>query len=255
MVTLLASLALAQSSGSWPFSYPGDGKGPAALDLRYLNEKKAGETGFVRLSADGRGFVRGDGKPIRFWPVNATGENLPPDQMAANARFLAKMGVNMVRIHGSVSPKGPGKAITDWDKEAVDRIQRYVAALEKEGIYVTISPYWANGGFAGSAYSWNIGMWDKADLWGLLFFDERLQNAYKGWVRHLYLDPNPYTGVPLAKDPAVALAQVQNEDSLLFWTLQGMQPPAKVALAKKMDAWLAKRYGSAAAGKERWLTG
>ncbi len=253
MVPLLAALTFALSSGTWPFAYPGDGKGAAVLDLRFLNEKRAGETGFVRVAPDGRGFVRGDGKPLRFWPVCAYGYRLKPEEMAENARFLAKMGVNMVRLHASVSPKGAGKTLDDWDAGEVDRVQRYVAALEKEGIYATISPYWANGGHAGVAASWGLGYGDGADLWGLLFFDERLQKAYKGWVRHLYLDPNPYTGVPLAKDPAVAIAQVQNEDSLLFWTLQSMRPAAKATLGKRMDAWLAKRYGSVAAGKARWL--
>ena len=252
MIPLLASVLLAQTPGTWAFDYPGAGKGPALLDLRRLNEKTAGEAGYVRLSADGSGFVRGDGEPIRFWPVNAYGYRLKPDEMDANARFLAKMGVNMVRLHGSVSPKGKGKTLADWDKEEIDRIQRYVAALRKEGIYVTLSPYWANGGHAGAAASWGLGYGDGEDVWGLLFFDERLKAAYKGWVRHLYLDPNPYTGVPLAKDPAVAIAQVQNEDSLLFWTLQGMRPAAKAMLGKRMDAWLAKRYGSAQAGRARW---
>ena len=252
MIPLLASVLLAQAPGTWAFDYPGAGKGPALLDLRSLNEGTAGETGFVRLSADGRGFLRGDGKPIRFWPVNAYGYRLRPEEMAENARFLAKMGVNMVRVHGSVSPKGKGKTLADWDKDEVDHIQRYVAALRKEGIYVTLSPYWANGGHAGAAASWGLGYGDGEDVWGLLFFDERLQKAYKGWVRHLYLDPNPYTGVPLAKDPAVAIAQVQNEDSLLFWTFQNMKPSAKATVAKRFDAWLAKRYGSAAAGKARW---
>ena len=206
----------------------------------------------MRVAPDGRGFVRGDGKPIRFWPVNAGGWHLKPEEMAANARFLAKMGVNMVRIHGSVSPKGKGKTLADWDRDEVDRIQRYVAALKKEGIYTILSPFWANGGHSGATASWGLGYCDGEDVWGLLFFDERLQSAYKGWVRHLYLDPNPYTGVPLAKDPAVAIAQVQNEDSLLFWTFQAMKPPAKARLAVKYDAWLAKRYGSASQGKARW---
>ena len=252
MIPLLLSLALVQQSGSWPFVYPGDDRPGSMLDLRYLNEKTAGESGYVRVSADGRGFLKGDGKPIRFWPVNAYGYRLKPEEMAANARFLAKMGVNMVRVHGSVSPKGKGKGLADYDAEEVDRIQRYVAALKREGIYVTLSPYWANGGHAGAAASWGLGYADGEDLWGLLFFDDRLKEAYKGWVRHLYLDKNPYTGVPLGKDPAVAVAQVQNEDSLLFWTFQGMKPAAKAMLAKRFDAWLAGRHGSVAEAKARW---
>lgn len=252
LLPLLAGYASAQSGGAWDFSYPGMDKPGSLLDLRYLNEKVAGETGYVRLSPDGRGFVCGDGKPIRFWPVCAYGYRLSPEEMTANAKFLAKMGVNMVRIHGSISPKGKGKPVTDVDAKEIDQIWRYVAALKKEGIYVTLSPFWANGGHSGAAASWGLGYGDGEDIWGLLFFDDKLRAAYKGWLRKLYADVNPYTGIPLAKDPAVAIAQVQNEDSLLFWTFQAIKPAQKHALATKFAAWLKKRYGSLDAAHTRW---
>src|ERR1700753_2432607 len=111
MTFLFAALVLHQQAGSWAFQYPDDSKSGSMIDLRYLNEKVAGETGFVRVSPDGRGFVKGDGKPIRFWPVCSYGYRLKPEEMAANARFLAKMGVNLVRIHASVTPKGKGQSL------------------------------------------------------------------------------------------------------------------------------------------------
>jgi hypothetical protein len=172
--------------------------------------------------------------------------------MKAEARFFAKMGINMVRIHGSVSPKGKGKPVTAFDAEEIDRIQRYVAALKAEGIYATISPYWANGGHSGAQSSWGLGYGDGEDIWGLLIFDDNLRAAYKGWIKHLYTDLNPYTGVPLAKDPAVAIIQVQNEDSLLFWTFQGIKPEQKRNLSKKFGAWLLHKYGSIDAAKTNW---
>jgi hypothetical protein len=249
----LCGSAMAQFAGdSWPFVYPDDTKPGSLLDLRFLNEKVAGETGFVKVGPDGRSFVRGDGKAIRFWPVCGYGYRLKPEDMQAEARFFAKMGVNMVRIHGSVSPKGKGKPITAFDANEVDHIQRYVAALKQQGIYATISPFWANGGHSGAQSSWGLGYADGQDIWGLLFFDDDLRAAYKGWIRHLYLDENPYTGVPLAKDPAVAIIQVQNEDSLLFWTFQGIKPEQKRALSKKFGGWLLKKYGSFEAVRSKW---
>jgi hypothetical protein len=253
VIALLPLPAHRQSAPTWSFAFSESDRPGALLDLRSLNEKVSGETGFVRLSPDGRSFVRGDGQPIRFWPVCSYGYRLKPDEMAANARFLAKMGVNMVRIHASVSPKGPGKSLADYDADEIDRIQRYVAAIKKEGIYATISPYWANGGHSGAAASWGLGYGDGEDIWGLLFFDERLQKAYKGWVKHLYLDPNRYTGVPLGKDPTVAIAQVQNEDSLLFWTFQNIKPAEKSILSKKFGQWLTQKYGSLPAARSHWI--
>jgi hypothetical protein len=251
----LASLFLqasAQSTGSWPFAYPDDTKPGSLLDLRSMNEKTAGQTGYIHLSGDGRSFVKGDGTAIRFWPVCGYGYRLKPDEMKAEARFFAKMGINMVRIHGSVSPKGKGKPITGYDADEIDHIQQYVAALKAEGIYVTISPFWANGGHSGAESSWNLGYGDGEDIWGLLFFDDSLRAAYKGWIKHLYLDNNPYTGIPLAKDPSVAIVQIQNEDGLFFWTFQGIKPAQKKALGKKFGAWLVKKYGSIGAVQTQW---
>jgi hypothetical protein len=86
----------------------------------------------------------------------------------------------------------------------------------------------------------------------LLFFDEQLQQGYKAWARALYERQNPYTGMPLARDPAVGIIQVQNEDSLLFWTTQGMKPALLERLGKKFGQWLTQKYGSLENAKAAW---
>ena len=59
---------------AWAFSYPSrPGSSKGLLDLRSLNEKEAGQSGFVRLTADGNGFALGDGTPARFWAVGSGG--------------------------------------------------------------------------------------------------------------------------------------------------------------------------------------
>ena len=78
---------------------------------------------------------------------------------------------------------------------------------------------------------------------GLLFFDRVLQRGYKAWLKRIYADVNPYTGVPLAKDPAVAIIQIQNEDSLLFWTMQSIKGEAYKTLCKLYGEWALKKYG------------
>ena len=49
----------------------------------------------------------------------------------------------MVRLHAQIAPQGPGSGITDVNEKEIDGIWRFVAAAKKQGIYVTISPYWA----------------------------------------------------------------------------------------------------------------
>lgn len=238
-----------QEIGTWAFQYPDNTKPGAVLDLRYLNEKMAGASGFVRLSPDGNSFVLGNGKPVRFWAVGSDNYHGSPEDMEKNARFLAKLGVNMVRLHTQIATDSDGP-ITAVNENEIAGIWHMVAALKKAGIYTTISPYWANGK---KVTQWGIdGYTGQTDLWGLLFFNPQLQEGYKAWLKALYTRPNPDTGIPLANDPAVAIIQVQNEDGMFFWTMQSVKPEQLALLGRKFAAWLSAKYGSMDAAKKAW---
>ena len=140
------------------------------------------------------GLPSATARPVRFWAVGSEVYRQSPGEMAKHVRFLAKIGVNLVRLHTQIAPKGQGSQVTDVDTKEIDGIWRFVAAAKKEGIYTTISPYWAN---AKNVDGWGIeGYSGTTDLWGLLFFDETLQGGYKAWARALYTRPNPYTANP-----------------------------------------------------------
>ncbi len=246
----LAGVARAQT-GTWAFEPERDFFRPEALlDLRSLNETVAGEHGFIGLSADGRDFVRGDGQPIRFWAVNTGAhpsniEGLLED----HARFLAKRGGNMARFHGNIAPKGDGQRMTDFDAGMRDELWKYVAAMKKEGIYMTISPYWA--GSVKPKPGWASPR-EGTDMHGLLFFDPELQRAYKEWLRAIYVPVNPYTGIALKDDPAVAIIQIQNEDSLLFWSVGAIKGANLDLISRKYGEWLTAKYGSLEAAAQTW---
>ncbi|MEO1524095.1 MAG: hypothetical protein AAFX06_01605 [Planctomycetota bacterium] len=236
--------------GMWAFEPDRDTFDPEALlDLSHLNEKPAGKHGYVRRSADGADFVDGAGKPIRFWAVNTTVHRR--DEMAAikeHARWLAKRGVNMVRHHGHLAPKG--NRIDEVDQSDIEAAWRLVAAMKAQGIYVTLSPYWA----VSVKYNRRWGLKDPGgeNLTGLLFFDRDLQRAYKNWLRKLLLPTNPHTGIPLANDPTLAIFQIQNEDSLLFWTEQSIQGEQRIELGRRFGQWLQKKHGSVAQATMAW---
>jgi hypothetical protein len=253
---LAAALAVAIGStaaaepGLWAFQPGRDTYSPTALlDLRYLNEKSAGEHGFIGLSKDGSDFVRGDGEPIRFWAVNSFVWRNGRDALADNALFLAKRGVNMVRWHGNIEPKDPSSNLADIDEKARDQLWQYVAAMKAEGIYMTISPYYAMP--VKPQPKWRLPDGSK-DMHGLLFFQPRLQAAYKAWLRALLTPKNPYTGLALKDDPAVAIIQFQNEDSLLFWTVSNIKGGDLEVLQKLFGAWSGRKYGSLAKAAAAW---
>ncbi|MBC8103372.1 MAG: GNAT family N-acetyltransferase [Cytophagales bacterium] len=239
-------------SGWWSFEPAKDTFSPAALlDLRSLNEKTAGENGFITRSADGADFATTNGKPIRFWGVSEYIQDKDnPDWLAHKARWLAKRGVNMVRVHTQIASKEADSELTDVDPKAVDRIWRLVAAMKKEGIYTTISPYW--GVHVKAQPKWNIPGMSGQELAGVVFWDKTLQTGYKSWLKALYGPANPYTGIPLSQEPAVAILQHQNEDSMLFWTMQGVKGEQLTQVRARFGDWLKKKHGSLAAANASW---
>ncbi|WP_442507571.1 hypothetical protein SH528x_006500 [Novipirellula sp. SH528] len=229
--------------GTWAFEPARDSFSPdSLLDLSGMNEKPAGAKGRVARSSDGESFVDGGGEPLRFWAVNTSVQNR--DDIAAireHARWLAKRGVNMVRHHGHLAPQR-GAKLDDANTKDIEAAWRLVAAMKEQGIYVTLSPYWAVSVKPDPA--WGLKDAGGENLTGLLFFDAKLQAAFKQWLKQLLTPPNPHTGIPLAQDPALAIFQIQNEDSLLFWTENAIQGEQRVELGRQFAGWLKSKHGS-----------
>jgi hypothetical protein len=238
---------------TWDFSPGHDAfSTEALLDLSYLNEETAGETGFIRRSDDGAAFVRGDGETIRFWAVNTYVAEQGMEELREHAQFLAKRGVNMVRFHGQIPQAaqegGPLEAI---DEDELDRLWQLVAAMRDEGIYVTLSPYYPHAVHPEAAQRWQVPE-DSPRLTGMIYFDPVLQEAYKGWLRETLVSTNPYTGLALRDDPALAIIQMQNEDSLLFWTFNSIRGREALLLGARFGQFLEEKYGSLPAAREAW---
>ncbi|MGF1485151.1 MAG: hypothetical protein ACFBZ8_12395 [Opitutales bacterium] len=248
------------ASKMWPFEPSTDPLSEESLlDLRYLNEDVAGQSGFVRLSEDGHSFVRADGQPLRFWAgTNYNQRSLSIDEMKRHAEFLAKRGVNVIRWHGDLAPQvsrrerrdGKTVELNDVDEKELDEAFKLVAGMKEAGIYTILSPYW--GSHTRREANWEIPNPVNGNLAGLVFFVPEVQEAYKGYLRALYTRPNPYTGVPLKDEPAVAVIQLQNEDSMLFFTFQNVRGEAEVLLKQQFRDWLIEKYGSIEKTKEAW---
>lgn len=228
-------LGLAEA-GWWPFEPDSDRFRPTPIDLRYLNEEIAGQSGFVRKEGDW--LVRGDGEAIRFWGINVGTDviNLERTDIDYLARKLAKYGVNIVRIHGRIFDERG-----EISPDSLEKYHYFVHALKRQGIYVTLSYYFV--------------LWWEGQPFGLLQFDERQQELYRRGVRKLLRSPNPFEGgLPLAEDPAVAMIEIQNEDSYLFWTFNtaNFSEDVKRTLYREYGRWLTSKYGSLEAAYASW---
>ena len=243
-------------AGWWSFEPKTETFGKDSLiDLRYLNENEAGESGF--LQADSDVFKLGNGKPVKFWGLNAgSPTGMSKDQMDYAAQRFAKYGINLVRVQAAFVDRSSSDP-TKLDANATDKLFYYVNALKKQGIYMDLSTYFVLG-FPIQA---SDGIPGTEDVMGktpfsLLIFEPHLQANYKAWIKQLMTTKSPYSGKTLAEETSVAVYEIQNEDSFFFWTFNpatlGQGP--RTLLEQKFGAWLTKKYGSVASALAAWPT-
>ncbi|OGV57360.1 MAG: hypothetical protein A2283_18440 [Lentisphaerae bacterium RIFOXYA12_FULL_48_11] len=239
---------------AFPVDWAVDGASPA--DLSFLL-KPANE--FIRVK-DGH-LVRGEeGARFRIWGINATGDAALPSTNSAPvvAAALARRGINCVRFHfldkvGALIP-GAGDNTRSLDPVALGKLDRFVFELKRRGIYtdLNLNVY--------RKYKAGDGVRD-CDLLGIgkgvTYFDERLIELQREYARQLLTHVNPFTGRAYCEEPAVAIVEFVNENSLVeAWVnnrLTGSQtnkpsgtwhdiPPSyAAALTEKYHAWLKKR--------------
>ena len=275
---------------AWPeFILPWDDTSPGPTDMSFLLDKPAGAHGFIRI-VDGH-LATGDGRRWRIWGQNLTGPApLPPMHLAPIvARRLAKYGINCIRLHhmdhrwpGGVlirrlsrpEPEEQGRdrdvPLRDpeptraLDPEAMARLDYFIACCRDNGVYIDLNlnvsrPFTAADGV--KQVEW-IG-YGKA----LTYFDPQLILLQKEYAAQILGHYNPFTGHRYAEDPAIAIVELVNENSILeSWVknrLRGEQtrpfgtwgdiPPAYAAdLDRLWNHWLARRYADRQALLQAW---
>ncbi len=212
----------------------------SVIDLRFLNETFAGENGAI-IAKDGQFLHSANGQVVRFWAVNGPPHDLKGDDLRKCARLLAQYGVNLVRVHGGMFDKN-GEA----DLKKVRHAQEVVAAMKAEGIYSHFSIYFPLWFTPPANLSWLEGYDGKKHPFAALMFNPQFQEKHRAWFKTLLTTPYEQTGKALKDDPAVFGVEIQNEDSLFFWTFSeaNLPDPQLRLLEKHFGDWLVKRHGS-----------
>ncbi|CAN5543084.1 hypothetical protein BH11ARM1_BH11ARM1_03000 [soil metagenome] len=237
--------------GFFPFEPDPDVFKPSAIDLRFLNEKQAGELGNLQVKGD-KIIHSKNGEAVKFWALNTGTDTLAFDHatMRNMARQWAKGGVNLVRIHGAPW----GDDFKTVRPEYIDGLQYFVKALKDEGIYTCLSiyfPVWVHPPFDHSPFQGYTGR----NPFDLIYFDPTLQTMYRSWWKQILTAPNKYSGMPLAQDPALAILECVNEESHFFWTFlpyNNMPAEQMPAFEKLFGSWVAKKYGSIQTALDTW---
>jgi len=244
----LCAQALAAEEGWSEFTPSEDTFTESVIDLRLLNQKVAGQDGFVAAKGDQFIFAN-SGEPVRFWAVNAPPHELSGDALKKSARRLAKYGVNLARLHTPIFDKAGGQT----DPKKIAHTQEIVAALKAEGIYAHFSIYFPLWFQPKEDNAFLKGYDGKTHTFASLMFNPDFQKQYREWWRALLTTPDA-NGKRLIDEPAVLGAEVQNEDSFFFWTFDPNRiPDAQMRILEtQFGDWLKKRYGSIDAALAKW---
>ena len=249
-LSLSACVAWSAESENWfPFEpKPDPFTQESAIDLRFLNERFAGEQGPLAVK-DGQFIHSRTGEPLRFWAVNGPPHELKGADLRQCARMLAKHGVNLVRVHGGYFDQR-GEVDLAKVKHAIEIVE----AMKAEGIYTHFSIYFPLWLTPKPDHPSLKGYDGKQHPFAALFFNPEFQAQYRQWWTALLTTPSPATGKPLTEDPAVAGLEMQNEDSFFFWTFSEQNiPDAQLRLLEKLFGdWLVKKYGSLDAALAKW---
>jgi hypothetical protein len=231
----------------------------SALDVSRILDAPAGKHG--PLARRGETLTFANGKTIRFWGVNFVGSANFPSHAEADrlAELLAQLGVNMTRHHhmdwSQAKPNLFGNAASTQalDPEVLERFDYFVAALQKRGIYqffdLLVKRELGSGDVAPARRDVVAGFKIEGE------FAPQLIELQEKFIEQLMGHRNPYTQLIYAKDPAVALVEVINEDSL-FWIQQEGEfaiesPEYRKLLNEQFSAWLTTHVGGGRAGLER----
>ena len=244
-----ADSASALSDAWFPFNPPKDTFVESPMDLRFLNEKFAGEHGFISTK-NGRFIHSLNNQPVRFWAVNGPSRgDSDPVALRWTARLLAKYGVNMVRRHGAVFDKDG-----EVNPNSVRNALNIVETMKEEGIYTHLSIYFPLWFTPRADHPWLKGYDGKTHPFAALMFNPAFQAKYREWWKALLTAPIGSTGKTLVDEPALFGVEVQNEDSFFFWTFDAKNiPDAQLRILEKMFGdWLVKKYGSLNRALSTW---
>lgn len=230
------------------------------IDLRHiLNEPRAGDGGFIGRH-DGH-FVQGDGtEPIRFWGVVSTMKiiDMRQEDLQQLARWLAKHGVNMIRMHGGGLFHTSGENFGAIDEEGLKKIHYAQHVFAEAGIYTLYSIYFQHWVRIGDHPDFPEYKQIKNERPYLIhFYDPQYQALHRDWFEALLSTENPYTGRTMAEDPAVMGIEILNEDNFYFYTWNGKSIPDKRLrpLEARFADWVAQEYGSIQAALDAWGQG
>jgi hypothetical protein len=178
-----------------------------------------------------------NGKPIKLWGINNCYASCAPEKDLADKRaaMYRRYGINAVRLHKYADGTGwagiqAPESFLKFDKDKLDRMDYYIATLKENGIYTKLSSTFGvklgpedskHVPFMGEFGKLKGGRGRVSTGHGSVYLSRELQDMQIQQVVKLLNHRNPHTGMKYADDPAIAIVELFNEDSALFFGTMG----------------------------------
>jgi hypothetical protein len=263
LVALASAPACAQTR--FPFSLPWDDASKNALDASDLNPAPISQA--QRLTIKNGHFFDQTGRRVRFLGtgLSASANFSRPEDSARFAARLHKFGFNIVRLHHmDASWSNPNIFGSNRDNytqsnaqvspQSLDLLDHTISNLKQNGLYVDLNLHVSRAPSPGDGFPDTNKIPEMGKV--VAFFEPRFIALQKDYARQLLEHKNPYTGLRLADDPAVALVEINNEDSLVAqaWsgTLQDLPTFYRTTLRVGWNKFLKARYATTGALRKSW---
>ena len=228
-----------------------------ALDFSWLNEAPVGKHGFVTVK-NGK-FQFDDGTPVKFFGANLGFAAAMPEKRTAEAMAedLYRSGANMARLHATDLA---GASLIDYSKEntdqfdevMLDRLDYLVHCLRQRGIYIHLDMTAGRTFTAADGFTEEELEYASKTIRAVRFFDERVIQLEMDYIKRYLTHRNPYTGMRYVDDPAIAIVQYTNENSITWYQIPGTVTAFDRALDLRFNLWLLDKYGSREALEKAW---
>ena len=190
------------------------------VDLSFLNHKPAGKFGPVRAAGDKLIFANGN--EARFWGVNIQAHalfNTDDKHIARHAKRLARLGINLVRIHHHdshwVKPNvfvSTTNHTRTLQASSMRKIDQWITALRNEGIYIWLDLHVGRKLRPGDhIYAYEE---TKGDISAYGYLNRSIQTRMIEFQENYLNHTNVLTGIKYKDDPAIMGVLITNENTL-----------------------------------------
>jgi hypothetical protein len=223
------------------------------VDLSSLNHKPAGKHGFLVRRGEALEFE--DGTPARFWGANVAAHAIfrPEEEIEVQARRLARLGYNLVRIHHHdstrwVSPTVIDKTSSDTrqlDAQGIASLDYWIKCLAEQGVYVFLDLHAGRqlkegdeSTVLGTVTSFDEMKKHGLEVKGFAQYEPTLQKLMVEFQEKYLGHVNPHRGKAYKDDPAIVGLLLTNENDIT-------RHFGNMALAKKNNPVLSSLFHQA----------